>query len=259
MYTDSRTRMGAIGLKRPETLGLDTSLAQVALSLARRAPTPWAERDPKWARTPRPTSLDHLVPDSKPAAWWNLKYKTRFLSDASVISGNPIFTNFLWNEIGRGVDLPELVSWLENQSAIVEELTTAVFATQAPKWGDYLDASSISIERAKRGEKIFNANCNHCHGTYDKAWAMENFLESALPMNEKQIRAREPVGEAQDRLAEKLRRAEGVRTAATRRHLGEIPVFSQQFDSVALCPHDSSRTAPRGLPLGRGAGPHPRF
>jgi len=177
MYADSRSRMGSIGLKRPETVGLDTSLAQVALSLARRAPTPRAERDPKWARTPRPTSLDHLIPDSKPAAWWNVKYKTRFLSDASVISGNPVFTNFLWNEIGRGVDLPELVSWLESQSGIVEELTTAVFATQAPKWGDYLDASSIKIERAKRGEKIFNANCNHCHGTYDKAWATEKSAE----------------------------------------------------------------------------------
>ncbi len=173
MYSDSRSRMGSIGLKRPETLGLDTSLAQVALSLARRAPTAWAERDPEWAMTPRATSLDDLIPDSKPAAWWNLKYKTRFLSDASVISGNPIFTNFLWNEIGRGVDLPELVSWLENQSSIVEELTTAVFATQAPKWGDFLDSDLISVERAKRGEKLFNTNCNHCHGTYDKAWSLE--------------------------------------------------------------------------------------
>lgn len=173
MYADSRARMGSIGLKRPETLGLDTSLAQVALSLARRAPTPWAERDRRFESEPRATLLDDLIPDSKPAVWWNVKYKTRFLSDASVISGNPIFTNFLWNEIGRGVDLPELVEWLQTQSSIVEELTTAVFATEAPKWSAYLDASLISVERAKRGEAIFNTNCNHCHGTYEKAWSME--------------------------------------------------------------------------------------
>ncbi len=173
MYADSRSRMGSIGLKRPETLGLDTSLAQVALSLARRAPTPWAERDRRFESEPRTTLLDDLIPDSKPAVWWNVKYKTRFLSDASVISGNPIFTNFLWNEIGRGVDLPELLEWLQSQSSIVEELTTAVFATEAPKWSEYLDSSLISVERAKRGETLFNANCNHCHGTYEKAWSME--------------------------------------------------------------------------------------
>jgi len=172
MYAETRDRVESIGLKRPSALGLDTSLAQVALSLSKRAPTEWAERDPKSIKHPRSNLLDGMVADSKPAVWWNVKYKTHWLSDGSVVSGNPVFTNFLWNEIGRGVDLRPLVNWLQEQSAIVEELTTAVFATQAPKWTDYLSESSIDLNRAKRGEATFTANCAHCHGTYEKAWSM---------------------------------------------------------------------------------------
>jgi len=174
MYADSRERIESVGLKRPATLGLDTSLSQVALSLAKRENSPWAPRDPQAASHPRPNILDTLVSDSKPAVWWNVKYKTRWLSDGSVLSGNPIFTNFLWNEIGRGVDLPELVSWLENKSEIIEELSTAVFASRAPKWTDYLSESSIHLERAKQGQLLFNENCAHCHGTYEKAWSLQS-------------------------------------------------------------------------------------
>ncbi len=172
MYADSRDRIQSVGLKRPATLGLDTSLAQVALSLAKRKAEPWAGRDPDAARNPRANILDTLVSDSKPAVWWNVKYKTRWLSDGSVISGNPIFTNFLWNEIGRGADLPELVSWLETKSDIVEELTTAVFATEAPKWTDYLSESKIDIARAKQGQILYQQSCAGCHGSYEKAWSL---------------------------------------------------------------------------------------
>jgi mono/diheme cytochrome c family protein len=172
MYAESRERIESVGLKRPEALGLDTSLAQVALSLAKRAPGPWAERNAESAARPRATALDGKPVDSKPAPWWNVKYKNRWLSDGSVLSGNPIFTNFLWNEIGRGVDLPELVEWLKSKNSIVEELTTAVFATEAPKWRDYLSESAIDIERARRGEKHYLQSCAGCHGTYVKAWSL---------------------------------------------------------------------------------------
>ncbi len=174
MYAETRDRIASVGLKMPETLGLDTSLAQVALSLARRAETPWAERDPEIAAHPRPNPLETEVADSKPAPWWTVKYKTRWLSDGSVISGNPIFTNFLWNEIGRGADLPELVRWMEQNREIIEELTTAVFATRAPRWKEFLADYPINLERAQRGERMYRESCAGCHGHYDKAWSPPN-------------------------------------------------------------------------------------
>ena len=164
MYAETRERIASVGLKKPEVLGLDTSLAQVALSLARRAETPWAERDPAIASHPRPNPLEMEVADSKPAPWWTVKYKTRWLSDGSVISGNPIFTNFLWNEIGRGADLPELVSWMERNRGMIEELTTAVFSTRAPKWQEFLSAYPIDHERAERGSRLYRESCAGCHG-----------------------------------------------------------------------------------------------
>jgi len=48
------------------------------------------------------------VADSKPAVWWGLKYKNRWLSDGSVVSGNPIFTNIIWNELVTLNDLTDL-------------------------------------------------------------------------------------------------------------------------------------------------------
>ncbi len=172
MYQESRERILSVGATRPKKLGLDTSLSQVALSLARRAKTPWAERTSENAEHPRANVLDSLVADSKPAVWWNIKYKNRWLSDGGVLSGNPIYTVFLWNEIGRGTDLPDLVSWLSQNQSVVEELTTAVFATEAPKYRDFFGESAIHIERAKRGEKLFVENCARCHGRYEKAWSI---------------------------------------------------------------------------------------
>lgn len=168
MYERSRLSMSFIGAKQPVQLGLDTSLAQVALSLAHRAPDEWAERKPVPLRAEPLTSL---VADSKPAVWWNVKYKNRFLSDGSVVSGNPIFTNFIWNEIGRGTDLHELESWLASNESVVRELTTAVFAAEAPRWTDFFAAESINEDKAKRGEKVFIDRCQRCHGIYEKAWS----------------------------------------------------------------------------------------
>ena len=167
----TRFHMQFIGAKHPATLGLDTSLAQVALSLARRGADPYATLDPKAAKHPREEVLEYFTADSKPAVWWNLKYKNRWLSDGSVLSGNPILTNFLWNEIGRGTDLHLLESWIERNTLTIEDLTGAVFSTQAPRFTDFFPAERISLTRAQRGEKLFLARCAGCHGTYEKAWS----------------------------------------------------------------------------------------
>jgi hypothetical protein len=162
----------AIGARMPMQLGLDTSLAQVALSLDKREPTAWAERSEFYEQNPRPDILDQTPGDSKPAVWWNLKYKNRWLSDGSVISGNPIYTNILWNEIGRGTDLHELDQWFRENEETIKELTTAAFSTEAPRIEKYFSETQISPERAMKGEVLFNQMCSKCHGTYTKAWSL---------------------------------------------------------------------------------------
>ncbi|MBX3042022.1 MAG: hypothetical protein KF789_15050, partial [Bdellovibrionaceae bacterium] len=114
--------------------------------------------------------LDRLPADSKPAVWWNLKYKNRWLSDGSVISGNPVFTNILWNEVGRGADLHEIEEWLDQNPRIVQELTTAVFSAEPPLMSDFFDVDSFDLPRAKEGQQLFNGTCARCHGTYEKGW-----------------------------------------------------------------------------------------
>lgn len=159
----------------PLQLGLDTSLAQVALSLNRRTkdayatPSDWLELFPR-----SDAILDENPADSKPAVWWNVKYKNRWLSDGSVLSGNPIFTNIIWNEIGRGVDLKVLEQWLKQNQKTVDELTTAVFSSEAPRFTDFYPAELIDIDTAKQGELVFNQTCAKCHGTYVKAWSSPN-------------------------------------------------------------------------------------
>jgi hypothetical protein len=86
------------------------------------------------------------------------------------LSRDPVFTNFLWNEIGRGIDLHELEKWLNENQDIVEDLTAAVFASEAPRFENFFGANAIDLEKAKRGEKHFIQSCQKCHGTYEKAW-----------------------------------------------------------------------------------------
>jgi len=160
-----------VGAKKPMALGLDTSLAQVALSLAKRGKDEYAERKKIYSHFPRKNKLDTMIADSKPAVWWNLKYKNKWLSDGSIVSGNPVFTNFLWNEIGRGADLRELEKWLMENENTVEELTTAVFASEAPRYEAFFGIDAIDIEKAKRGEKHFVQSCQKCHGIYEKGWS----------------------------------------------------------------------------------------
>lgn len=156
-----------VAVKRPVQLGLDTSLAQVSMSLASRAEGDWAEM----AGEPRSVAdhpLNVRVADSKPAVWWNAKYKNRWLSDGSVVSGNPIFTNFIWNEIGRGTDLRALDQWISDNPQVIQDLTTAVFATEAPKWTDFFSPELLPEKEVVVGEALYLQHCARCHGVYEK-------------------------------------------------------------------------------------------
>ncbi len=168
----SVAHLNSIGFKMPVQLGLDTSLAQVALSLNKREATPWAERSAYFEKNPRKDILDDTPADSKPAVWWNLKYKNRWLTDGSVVSGNPIFTNILWNEIGRGTDLRDLDQWFGENEKVIQELTTAAFSTEAPRIENYFSENQIHPARAMKGELVFNQMCAKCHGAYVKAWSL---------------------------------------------------------------------------------------
>ena len=170
MFERTQRNLKAIGSVVPQVRGLDTSLAQVALSLARRGLDPYAEHDEDLQRDPRPNALATDVADSKPAVWWTMRYKTRWLSDGSIVSGNPVFTNFLWNELGRGTDLYELETWLQSNRHVVDELTVLVFATEAPRWVDWFGTDDIDVDAAQRGQALFDATCATCHGTYTMGW-----------------------------------------------------------------------------------------
>ncbi len=170
LFRRSQRQIGAVRPIRPLSLGLDTSLAHVGRSLAARADDGWASFQPLREKFPRRHELDEHRADSKPMPWWTLKYKNRWLSDGSVVSGNPILTNLLWNEIGRGTDLRKLEAWLAQNEDVVKDLTTRVFSTPAPRFTDFFPASRVSLERARRGEKLFRANCASCHGHYENAW-----------------------------------------------------------------------------------------
>jgi cytochrome c5 len=183
MWEKARETLQWIGVKRPQVLGLDTSLATVSLSLSKRERDQYATVSEISYKSPRKDILSDFVADSKPMPWFTLKYKNRWLSDGSVVSGNPILTNILWNEVGRGVDLRELEDWVmtpDGQKAVVE-LTSAVFATTPPRYTDFFGKKSINILLAKRGEHLFNQSCYKCHGTYKKDWDTLETVEVAYP------------------------------------------------------------------------------
>ncbi len=174
MFVKVKKTTRSVGVLRPQALGLDTSLAQVALSLSRREQDAYATRTTRAANFPRKNWLDKHRADSKPAVWWNAKYKTRWLSDGSIVSGNPVHTNFLWNEIGRGTDLKKLEAWLVENQQTIDDLTAAVFAAKPPRYEVFFGENSINIEKAKRGQKHFIQSCQGCHGVYEKNWESAN-------------------------------------------------------------------------------------
>ena len=169
-FLSTQRNLAAIENIVPAAQGLDTSLAQVALSLSRRKDDEWATKDAALEANPRDNALRTEVADSKPAVWWTLKYKTRWLLDGSIVSGNPVLTNFLWNELGRGTDLHALDAWLAVNEDVVNALTALVFANEAPRFVDIFGEERLDLEAAKRGQPLFEAHCSDCHGSYDKAW-----------------------------------------------------------------------------------------
>lgn len=176
LFRESKQALRYVGAKQPIALGLDTSLAQVAISLSKRSRDEYASYSSFYLHFPRHEVLTHTPADSKPAVWWNVKYKNRWLSDGSVVSSNPIFTNLIWNEVGRGADLKKLEEWMYSNPQIIEELTTAVFATEAPHITDFFPPEVIDLQRAQRGEKIYLQTCARCHGVYEKAWNLPEAL-----------------------------------------------------------------------------------
>ncbi|MET0340767.1 MAG: hypothetical protein ABW252_07180 [Polyangiales bacterium] len=166
--------------RKPQLRGLDTSLAQVALSLSKRKKDPYATRDAAIARAPRAERLADNAADSKPGNWWVLKYKNRWLLDGSVVSGNPVYTNLLWNEIGRGTDLRQLEGWLDKNQPIVDDITAAVFSVEPVRMTEFFPAENIDIEAAKRGKVLFDGRCAKCHGNYDKAWELPHAASLSL-------------------------------------------------------------------------------
>jgi mono/diheme cytochrome c family protein len=169
-----------VGTSPPLVRGLDTSLAQVALSLNKRKKDPYASSDANLVTTPRPDWLDKNHADSKPGNWWVLKYKNRWLLDGSVVSGNPVYTNLLWNEIGRGTDLKALDAWIDQNLDVVDQITAAVFATEPVPFTDFFTPESVDLEAAKRGKVLFDGTCARCHGTYEKGWEQSNAASLAL-------------------------------------------------------------------------------
>ena len=178
MMQKTKNSLRKVNTPAPKVLGLDTSLSQVALSLARRKKDDYASPSKFRELFPRNDFLTKHVADSKPGTWWTVKYKNRWLSDGSVVSGNPIYTNFLWNEIGRGTDLNELETWLKENNDIVEELSTFVFASEPPLYSDFFPVEDINIEKAIRGQKHFRKTCARCHGDYQKGWEDSSISES---------------------------------------------------------------------------------
>lgn len=186
LFQSTKSNLKFLEATRPARLGLDTSLAHVAISLSHRAKNEYADKNIQNAYFPRKEPLRDFVADSKPGVWWNVKYKNRWLLDGSVVSGNPIFTNILWNELGRGSNLKILENWLTDNKNIVDELTTAVFASEAPPMTDFFDEKHFNLDLAKKGQQVFEtAKCSRCHGTYKKAWDIPNAEFLALPWKDK--------------------------------------------------------------------------
>ncbi len=170
----------SIAAIKPTAPGLEIPLAQVALSLDRRKLNPWSEKSTYFEKNPRENIINSLVTDTKPAVWWNVRYKTRWLLDGSIVSGNPLMSVVLMNEIGRGTDMYELSDWIQSHPEMVKDLAAAVLNTEAPRITEFFKAERISIENAKHGERLFNKNCSHCHGKYEKNWSLPEFAQKPL-------------------------------------------------------------------------------
>ncbi|MCB9026833.1 MAG: cytochrome c [Bdellovibrionaceae bacterium] len=175
MFMRSKENIQFVQAKKPIQLGLDTSLAHVALSLSLRSKDPYATKDDGYYSDPRQEDLYWDPSESKPGVWWNVKFKNKWLLDGSVVSGNPILTNILWNEIGRGSDLKELEQWFVDKPNVIQDLTNAVYHNEAPLFTDFFSAEEhFDLETLKKGEKLYNQMCAKCHGQHFKNWELPN-------------------------------------------------------------------------------------
>jgi hypothetical protein len=159
----------SVGAVRPQALGLDTSVAQMALSLSRRAPDSQATISPVYSRAPRPDVLETLRADSKPADWYGVKYKDKYGADGGILP-DVVMSVVLWNELGRGTDLNDLDRWIKANPKTISDLRKLVHSAVPPRIGDFM-ANAIDVAAAKRGEPIYLAHCASCHGVYEKNWA----------------------------------------------------------------------------------------
>jgi len=177
MYTETVRHMGYVGNMKPQTLGLDSSTAQVALSLTIRNQDSVASFPAKITKEiekrVKSHPLSHAPSDSKPPVFWNVKYKTRYFSDGALESGNPIVASVVWNEIGRGSDLEVLDDWLKANQRTIQEITSFVFGSTPPRYIDHFD-NRIYLSLAQDGQKVFQKHCQGCHGMYEKGWNQPN-------------------------------------------------------------------------------------
>jgi len=163
-----------IGLTRrfpvkPLHIGQDNSLGQVSLSLLKLNETGDIDRSEKY----QSLHDEMRFASSKPAVWWNVKYKTRYLLDGSLAKGSPVKVNFLWNELGRGSDIGVLDKWFVDNSKRIDALEMYVKSLMAPSYFDYFDSTQFDIKAAQRGQVIFRKRCVACHGDYKKGWESE--------------------------------------------------------------------------------------
>ncbi len=182
IYKQLRERARAIEARTPTVEGLDSAVAQVVLSLTHRNIDEWATFNPDLEKSPRANPVREFIADSKPMPWWNVKYKNRWTADGAVVSGNPIYTNIIWNEIGRGTDLKALSNFLKERPQMIDEYATAVFSSEAPLITEFYPAEKLKLARAKKGEALFGTMCSKCHGSYVKNWSLPN--AESLPLVE---------------------------------------------------------------------------
>jgi mono/diheme cytochrome c family protein len=183
LFARNQTSLEAVGAKKPAVLGLDSAVAQVGLSLGKRADDAHASFSSEAEAAPAFSELETLVAESKPPVWWNLRYKTRWSVDGNQVSGNPTVYSIVANELGRGTDLVDLRAWFEDNRAEVELFTAAMFAVEAPRWVDWFGPDSLDLEAAQAGEALYGEHCADCHGTYTKDWTDGSTVELAYHPN----------------------------------------------------------------------------
>jgi len=162
MYSETRVNLSKVGLVKPLHIGQDNSLGQVSLSLLKLNETGDIDRSEKY----QSLHDEMRFASSKPAVWWNVKYKTRYLLDGSLAKGSPVKVNFLWNELGRGSDIGVLEKWFVDNSKRIDALEMYVKSLMAPSYFDYFDSTQFDIKAAQRGQVIFRKRCVACHGDY---------------------------------------------------------------------------------------------